>query len=142
MDRLSSLKTIAATAVAMAAFSAATAAHAGSDVFFSIGLPATAYVQPAPVYAQPQQYYAQPQQYYAQPEQYYAQPQQYYAQPEQYYAQPQYGQRWERRAAWAEREEHRHNHWHRAHLYGPNGDFDGDGVPNRFDRFPGDPYRR
>lgn len=34
----------------------------------------------------------------------------------------------------------RHDHGH--HRGGPNGDRDHDGVPNRYDRRPNDPYRR
>jgi hypothetical protein len=126
MNRLTSLKTLAAAAVALGAFGAATAAHARSDVFFTIGLPGPAYVQPAPVYVQPSQYYVQPAPVY------------------------------ERRGAWGDRDHdgvpnaydrydnrYRHNpHYRNANLYGPYGDLDRDGVPNRFDRAPQNPYRR
>jgi hypothetical protein len=32
--------------------------------------------------------------------------------------------------------------WYPSHRYGPNGDFDRDGIPNRFDHAPNNPYRR
>jgi hypothetical protein len=118
MKRIFSAKSIAAAAVVLGAFGAATAAHARSDVVFSIGVQvpgAYGYVQPAPVYVQPQPVYVAPRPVYVQP-------------------QYQYG--WDDRGGW------RHHRQHRANFRGPWGDYDRDGVANRYDRFPGNPYRR
>jgi hypothetical protein len=35
-----------------------------------------------------------------------------------------------------------HRHWRHDRRFGPYGDRDHDGVPNRFDRAPANPYRR
>lgn len=124
MNRLFSAKSLVAATVALGAVGAATAAHARTDVMFSIGVPG-AYVQPEPVYVQPQPVYVQPEPVYVQPEPVYVQPQPVYVQPRVEY----YGGYYHRH----------HRHWERR---GPWGDWDGDGVPNRYDRFPGNPYRR
>ena len=116
MNRYFSVRSIAAAAVVLGAFGAATAAHARSDVVFSIGVQAPAHVQPEPVYVQPQPVYVAPQPVYAQ---------------------PQYG------VTYVYDRDHYYRHHHRyAHLRGPWGDYDHDGVPNRYDRFPANPYRR
>jgi hypothetical protein len=124
MDRLSLAKPLLAGFVVFGAL-AAGSAQAGSNVHFSIGVHAPiGYVQPAPVYVQPQPVYVQPQPVYVQPQAVYVQPQVVYAEP--VYVQPQpvyYGH-------------------HRGHRRGAWGDYDRDGVPNRYDRFPGNPYRR
>ena len=109
MNRLFSVKSIAAAAVVLGAFGAATAAHARSDVVFSIG------VQVPGAYG------------YAQPA---------YVAPSPVYVQPQYQYGWDDRDGW------RHHGNHRVNFRGPWGDYDRDGVPNRFDRFPANPYRR
>lgn len=115
MNRLFLAKPLLAGAVGLAALAAVPAAQARSDVYFSIGVQAPyGYVQPAPVYVQPAPVYVQPQPVYVQPEPVYVYPQ------NQYYG---YG----------------HRHHHRRH--GPWGDVDHDGVPNRYDRRPYDPYR-
>ncbi len=117
MTRFFSARSIAAAAVVLGAFGAATAAHARSDVVFSIGVQvpgAYGYVQPEPVYVQPQSVYVAPRQVYVQP-------------------QYQYG--WDDRDGW------RHHRQHRASFRGPWGDYDRDGVPNRYDRAPANPYR-
>jgi hypothetical protein len=122
MKRLTSLKSIAAAAVVLGAFGAASSAHAATDVFFSVQAPGV-YLQTGPAYG-----YVQPQ---------YVQPQ---------YVQPQYGQTWYRgyqpqvitvyeRDGWR----HHRNHVQRIGAYG---DYDRDGVPNRWDRAPANPYRR
>ena len=75
MKRLFCAKPLVATAIALGAVVAASAAHARSDVVFSIGVntpggyvvPAPVYVQPRPVYVQPQPVYVQPQPVYVQP---------------------------------------------------------------------------
>jgi hypothetical protein len=82
---------------------AATAAHAGTDVYLSIGVPG--YVQPQPYYVQPRPVYVQPQPYYVQPA------------PSYYYGQPTYY----------------HRHGYQSRRYGPNGDLDRDGIRNRDD---------
>jgi hypothetical protein len=128
MNRLFSAKPLLAAAVALGAIGAASAAHARTDVVFSVGIPA--YVEPAPVYVQPRPVYVQPQTVY-------------------------YGHRYvERQGAWGDRDrdgvpniydrdsryynprvayEHRQHGWR---------DSDRDGVPDRFDARPHNPYRR
>jgi hypothetical protein len=60
---------IAAAAIVLGGLGAASAAHARSDVFFSIGVqsPQPVYVQPQPVYVQPQPVYTQPREVYVRP---------------------------------------------------------------------------
>jgi hypothetical protein len=63
-----SSKLIVVAALAVAGFAAASAAHARSDVYFSIGVQgAPVYVEPAPVYVQPRPVYVQPRPVYVQP---------------------------------------------------------------------------
>jgi len=141
MKRTISAKFLAAGAIALGAFVAASAAHAESDVHLSIGVnsPVPVYVEPAPVYVQPRPVYVQPAQVYVQPQPIYVAPRPVYVAPQPIY--------------------HGHNgqHWNeRRHgnRFGPNGDFDrdgvrnqydrdrdGDGVRNRHDRFPDSPNR-
>ena len=132
MNRLVTPKSLAAVAVALGAFAAASAAHARSDVYFSIGVqsPGYGYVQPAPVYVQPAPVYVQPPAYYA--------PRPVYVQPS-YYGHYRDGHRYDGRY---------------ERRWGPYGDLDrdgirnrddrdvdGDGVRNRRDHFPADRYR-
>lgn len=98
----------------------ATPAMARVDVGVNIGIPGL-YVQPAPVYVQPQPYYVEPEPVYVQPRPVYVQPQPVYIE-----------QRGWREHQWRE---HRRHEW-RDH------DRDGDGVPNRYDSRPDNPYRR
>jgi hypothetical protein len=122
MKRLFSAKSIAAAAVVLGAFGAATAAHARSDVVFSVSVQvpgAYGYVQPAPVYVQTRPTYVSPRPVYVQPHR-------------------QYG--WDDRDGW--RDGWRHRGHHRASFRGPWGDYDRDGVPNRYDHSPANPYRR
>jgi hypothetical protein len=117
MTRLFPARTFAAAALALGAVGAASVAHARSDVVLSIGVNAPyGYVQPSPVYVEPQPVYVQPQPVYVQPEPAYVQPEPVYVQPRTVY----YGheRRWEHR-------------WERRGAYG---DWDGDGVPNIYDR--------
>ncbi|MCW5648580.1 MAG: hypothetical protein KIS62_02420 [Ramlibacter sp.] len=115
MNRLLSLKSLAATAVVLGAFGAATAAHARSDVQFSISLGTPGvYVQPTPVYVPPPPVYVQPRPVYVRPAP--------------VYVQPYYG--WH------------HPHGRHVGARGPWGDADHDGTPNRYDRFPTNPHRR
>jgi hypothetical protein len=141
MKRIISAKFLAAGAVALGAFVAASAAHAGSDVHFSIGVnsPIPVYVEPAPVYVQPRPVYVEPQPVYVQPRPVYVAPRPVYVAPQPIY----YG--------------HSGQHWNErrhGHRFGPDGDFDrdgirnqddrdrdGDGVRNRHDRFPDSPNR-
>lgn len=136
MNRIFSAKSIAAAAVVLGAFGAATAAHARTDVFLNIGVPITgAYVQPAPVYVQPQPVYVAPRLVQVQPHYGHAR---------------QAG--WDRRGPYGDRDRDgvinlydRHDdrrHVRHVQVRGPWGDADHDGVANRFDRFPGNPYRR
>jgi hypothetical protein len=129
MKRLFCTKSIAAAAVVLGAFGAATAAHARSDVVVSAGVQVPgAHVQPAPVYVQPQPAYMEHRPVYVQP------------------------QRWESGEPYGDRDHDgtpnvydRHDNRHHdryVQVRGPWGDFDGDGVPNRYDRFPANPYRR
>ena len=76
MKRIFCAKPLVATAIALGAVVAASAAHARSDVVFSIGVNApVGYVAPAPVYVQPRPVYVQPQPVYVQPQPIYVQPQ-------------------------------------------------------------------
>jgi hypothetical protein len=97
-------------------------AVARADVSVSIGVPGF-YVQPAPVYVPAPPVYVQPQTYY------YAQPRPIYVRPQPYYIDQQYRQDWRQRR------------WNRHHRSRQDHDRDGDGVPNRFDRRPDNPYR-
>jgi hypothetical protein len=166
MNRIISPKSLAATALALGAIVAASAAHARSDVYFSVGIQHPGvYVQPAPVYVQPQPVYVQPRHVYVQPQPVYVQPRHVYVQPQPVYPQGYYGQGSERRGPYGDRDRdgianvydrdgHRHQQRH-GHRYGPYGDLDrdgvrnmddrdrdGDGVRNRYDRVPSNPYYR
>jgi hypothetical protein len=123
MKRLFSAKSLVVAAVALGAVGVASAAHAGTDVVFSIGVNAPyGYVQRAPVYVQPQTVY--------------------------------YGhdRRWERNGAYGDWDrdgipnrfdrDPRHYDQRVTYSRGPSGDADRDGVPNRYDRAPNNPYRR
>lgn len=133
MNRLVSLKAVAAMALVLGTFGAASTAHARSDVQFSITLQSPGlYVQPAPVYVQPAPVYTYPRPVYLQPAPIYNPPSRIvYVQPAPVYVQPPY------RHGWGH-----HHHGQKAHARGPWGDYDRDGTPNRVDRFPADPYRR
>ena len=187
MKRFIRTRFLAVTAIALGAFGAASAVHAGSDLYFSTGTQPTTgyyghpgYVQPQPVYVQPQPAYVQPRHVYVQPRHVDVAPAPVDSQPQPVYA-PQTGydghRRYQddrgghhngyhsqRRGPWGDhdgngipnlydpnspRNQHRH-----ARLYGPYGDLDrdgimnqddrdrdGDGVRNRYDRFPDDPTR-
>jgi hypothetical protein len=137
MKRLFSAKSLVAAAVALGAVGVASAAHAGTDVTFSIGVNAPyGYVQPAPVYANPQSVYVQPRSVYVQPQTVY------------------YGhdRRSERRGAYGDWDhdgipnrfdrDPRHYDQRVTYRRGPAGDADHDGVPNRYDHAPLNPYRR
>ena len=107
---------IAAALVTFGAVGAASAAHAATNVQFSIGLPV--YAQPAPVYAEPAPVYVQPQAVYGEPV--YAAPAQVYVRrgpPASDYA---YEREREHERAWRHEEWRRH-HWAREHGWGRRG---------------------
>ena len=111
MKRLIPARFFAAAAVALGALGAVSAAHARSDLYFSIGVqPAPGvYVEPAPVYVQPQPVYVEPRSVYVPPP-VYAAPAQVYVRP----APPAYGYAYEDERAWR-RAEWRHRQWRRHH---------------------------
>jgi hypothetical protein len=93
---------------------------------------------------------------YVQPAPVYVQPQPVYVQPRPVYVHPQpvyngYERRYERRGPYGDWDrdgvpnrfdrDSRYYDHRIAHRRGPWGDWDGDGVPNRYDREPGNPYR-
>jgi len=137
-----SIRTLAAAAVVLGGFAAVSAAHARSDVQFSIGLNVPGvYVQPAPVYVRPAPVYARPAPVYVQPAPVYVQSAPVY-----------YGGAWGDRDrdgvpnVYDRHDNRRHGHGHGRpgmnHGNGANGDRDRDGVPNRVDRAPNNPYYR
>jgi hypothetical protein len=137
MKRLMSTPTLAAIALTMGAFAAASSAYAHNDVRFSVGVQVPGiYVEPAPVYVQPRPIYVPVSSRY-----------------ERYDEGRRFdGPHWQHRGPYGDHEREGfangyesgrpRNQWYPSHRYGPNGDFDRDGVPNRFDRAPGNPYRR
>ncbi|MES2584661.1 MAG: hypothetical protein V4627_18185 [Pseudomonadota bacterium] len=136
MNRIVILKSLAAAALALGTLVAATTAHARNDVQFSItlGTPGV-YVQPAPVYARPRPVYVQPAPVYVQPLPVYAQPISSYVYPRPVYYTPPTPVH----GGWGHQ---RHHHGRDINKRGPKGDYDHDGIPNRYDRFPGNPNWR
>ncbi len=133
MNRLFSAKPLLAAAIALGAVGAASTAQAHTDVALSIGIPLSGYVEQAPVYVQPQPVYVQPDPVYVAPQV------TYYGGYNGYY------NGWEQRRAWREHEwrEHEWREHHRRDVYRAGWvDSDHDGVPNRYDRAPLNPYRR
>jgi len=150
MKHLISAKSLAAVAIVLGAFAAASLAHARGDVQFSIGVQVPGvFVQPAPVYVQPLSFYAPAPNYYRR-----------YGD-----GQRNDGQHWQRRGPYGDHGRGGiantydpggpRDQWRQARLYGPYGDLDrdgivnqqdrdrdGDGVRNRYDRLPNNPYRR
>ncbi|MCM2296227.1 PXPV repeat protein [Rhodoferax sp.] len=134
MKHLISPKSMAAVALALGAFAAASSAHARSDVYFSIGVQVPGvYVQPAPVYVQPAPVYIQPAPVYVQPRPVFMPVPGHY---QRFDNGRHYGwQNWQRRGSYGDRDHDGiMNRWDR--------DRDGDGVRNRYDRLPDNPYRR
>ncbi len=142
MNRLSRPTPFLAAALAFGGLLAASAAHARTDVHFSIGIhaPAPVYVQPAPVYVQPQPVYVQPGPVYVEPRPVYVEPRPVYFQPRPVYVQPQpvYAHPRTRYVQPAPV----HYGYDRPRGRRGWGDADGDGVPNRYDRAPRNPYYR
>jgi hypothetical protein len=120
---------IAALIAGGALMLSATSAMARVDVDVNIGVPGI-FVPPAPVYVQPQPVYVQPRPVYVEPRPVYVEPRPVYVEPRPVYVQP--------RPVYVE--EYRGHGWHERRMHGWR-DRDGDGVPNRFDRRPDNPYR-
>lgn len=77
-----SARLVAVAALATAAFGAASAAHAGGNVTFSLELQGRpGYYEPAPVYFEPRNVYVQPRPVYVEPRRVYIQPRPVYVQP-------------------------------------------------------------
>ena len=146
MNRILSAKPLLAAAVALGALTAGSAAHARSDVFFSIGIAApVGYAQPAPVYVEPQPVYVEPRPVYVQPRPVYVQPRPVYVQPQPVY----YGGHRGRGGPSGDFDRDgvrnrydRDSRWYEGPRAGWRGDADRDGVPNRYDHAPQNPYRR
>lgn len=143
MKRLTSTKSLLAVLVALGAIAVASAAHARDDVSFSIGVRSHGdYVQPAPVYVQPRVVYVPAPVHHGRHDRRY----------------------WEHRGPYGDRDhdgianvydrDSARYRWHAARVYGPYGDLDRDGIPNqydrdrdgdgvrdRYDRRPNNPYR-
>ena len=150
MKHLISTQSLAAVVVALGALTAASSANARSDVYFSIGVQVPGgYVQTVPVHVQPRPYYAPVPNYYRRHDD----------------SRRNGPQNWQRRGPYGDRDGDgianiydrggQRNQWRQARLYGPYGDLDrdgivnqrdrdrdGDGVRNRFDRYPNNPNRR
>lgn len=123
MNRVVSIRSIAAAALVLGTLAATQAAHARSDVQFSVTLQSPGfYVGAAPVYMPPAPVYVQPAPVYVRPAP-------VYVQPSPVYFQPGYGRGWG-------------HHGHHGRGHGGWGDNDRDGAPNRYDRFPNNPYYR
>jgi hypothetical protein len=107
-------------------------AMARVNVDVHIGVPGV-YVQPAPVYVEPQPVYVQPQPVYVQPQPVYVQPYPVYVYPRPVHVHPQHSHGV------------RPGHFRDGHPYSsgysPYGDRDRDGIPNRWDYRPHNPYR-
>lgn len=130
MIRLVSLKAAAAVLVVFGAFGAASSAQAGGAEQFGFNPQTPGHYVPArPVYMQPPAVYVQPNNTYPHG---HMQPAPVYVRPAPAYVQPRDGHDWGNR--WG--------HGHHGYARGPWGDYDRDGVPNRYDRFPDNPYRR
>lgn len=150
MKHLISTKSLATVALALGTIAAASAAHAGSDVYFSVGvqLPGL-YVQSVPVYVQPRPVYMPAPVHYGRFDD----------------GRRHDGQPWPHRGFYNDHGRDGgatvyesggpRNQWRKARLHGPDGDLDrdgimnhqdrdrdGDGVRNRYDRLPDNPYRR
>ncbi len=148
MKHLTFTQSLAAVALTLGVFAAASSAHARSDVYFSIGLQVPGVmVQTVPVQVQPRPYYEPAPVYYRG------------------YSGAGHNDRmqYQRRNPYGDRDGmvnihdwgNQRNHWRQTRLHGPFGDLDrdgianrwdrdrdGDGVRNRYDRNPNNPNRR
>lgn len=106
-------------------------ARTSVDVHIGIGVPGV-YVYPAPVYPAP--VYVHPHPVYVQPQPVYVQPYPVYVHPRPVHAHPPH-HHWQERSS---RIRHGQPYGHGHHPYG---DRDRDGVPNRWDYRPHNPYR-
>jgi hypothetical protein len=91
MNKSRITKVVAAAALALVGAGAAQAAHARTDVYFSVGVPAPVYDDPQPVYVAPPTVYSHP---------------------AEVYVRPGYGD-WRWRREMMRREEWRREHWRR-----------------------------
>jgi len=118
-----SSKFVAVAALAVAALGAASAAHARSDVYFSVDVQGPpVYVEPAPVYMQPRPVYVQPRPVYVQPRPVYVR-QPVYATPMETYERP-WSRGYDARAAYEEEQAWRHAEWRRRHWRHHHHDWD------------------
>jgi hypothetical protein len=164
MKHFNSTQALAAVAVALGALTSASSAQAGSDVYFSIGVQVPGmYVQPAPVYVQPAPVYVQRAPVYGQPRVIYGPAPVHYGRFDD--GRRFGGQRWQGRGPYGDHDRDGIANVYDSggprlqgrpsRLYGPYGDLDrdgvmnhrdhdidGDGVRNRNDRVPNNPYRR
>lgn len=99
MKRSIAMKMVALAALALAGVGAVKTANAGTDVYFSLGVPASVYARPPVVYTAPPLAYAPPPVVYEQ------------SQP--VYVTPAYGYdySWQQRRAWREAQWRRHREW-------------------------------
>ncbi len=164
MKRSTFTKSLAAAGLVLGAIGAASTAHARSDVYFSVGVQSPGgYVQPAPVYVQPRPVYVAPRPVYVEPQPVYA-PDHHGRQRYDDHQGRYDSHAWQRRGPYGDHDrdgianvydpDSPRNQRRWARPYGPYGDFDrdgvmnmddrdrdGDGIRNRHDRFPDDPYR-
>ncbi|MDD5028465.1 MAG: thrombospondin type 3 repeat-containing protein [Rhodoferax sp.] len=153
MKHLISTRALAAVAVALGAFAAASAAHARSDVYFSIGVQVPGiYVQPSPMHLQPRLVFMPAPGHFGRYERYGND-------------RRNHGQHWQSRGPYGLQGRdgsanvygsgNPRNQWRQSRLVGPYGDLDrdgvrnqwdrdldGDGVRNRYDHMPANPNRR
>ena len=162
MQRLIFTKLLATAAFTLGALVVASAAHARSDVYFSVGVQSPGfYMQPAPVYVQPPPVYMPSPGYYERFDD-----ERHYDNERHYENQRRFGGQYlERRGPYGDHDrdgianvwdpDSPRNQWRQARRFGPFGDLDrdgirnqddrdrdGDGVRNRYDRVPNNPYRR
>jgi len=136
MNTTLSARLVAIAALATAAFGAATAAHAGGNINFSIDVQGRpGYWEPAPYYVEPRNVYVEPRPVYVQPRPVYVQPRPVYVQPRPVYVpapvfvtpEAAYGRPWRGAydSGYARERGWRHAEWHRRH--GDRDRRDGDG---------------
>ena len=129
MKHLISTQSLAAIALTLGAFAAASSAHARSDVYFSVGVQVPGiYVQPAPVYVQPRPIFMSAPGHYGRYDD----------------GRRHDGKHWQRRGPYGDHDRDGianvydsggpRNQWRQSRLYGPYGDLDRDGIRNQWDR--------